>query len=81
MQLPQPCESRKPQLHLPLISGWGQGVQKGFPKCPLKAEMFANGRVLETAVGSGPIFWMGKPRSEPPRSQPSVEELGPQPGF
>ena len=37
--------------------------------------MFVNGWVLEMALGSGPIFWMGKLRSERTEGLPKVTAI------
>ena len=47
-------------------------MQRRFPEGAAKAEMFVNGRVLEMALGIGPVFWMGKLRSEQPTDLPWV---------
>ena len=59
------CERRQPQLRLPLM-------QRRFPEGAAKAEMFVNGRVLEMALESRPVFWMGKLRSERTEGLPKV---------
>ena len=47
-------------------------MQRRFPEGAAKAEMFVNGRVLEMALGIGPVFWMGKLRSEKTEGLPKV---------